>query len=99
MFSDRLSGKITANVAAFERRPRGWPDISGSQPGLARAIPCEIHLGIPSGKNGYFESELGIESAMVDQHDIQAQIDRKRALTPALAEQVSGHSPPEWLIE
>jgi hypothetical protein len=36
---------------------------------------------------------------MVDQHDIQIQIDRKRAVTPALAEQVSGHTPPEWLIE
>ena len=36
---------------------------------------------------------------MVDQHDIQTQLDRKRAVTPALAEKVFGHTPPTWLIE
>jgi hypothetical protein len=57
-------------------------------------------LGIPSGEKGILKSELGIiESAMVDQHDIQTQLDRIRAVTPALAEQVVGYTPPEWLIE
>lgn len=35
----------------------------------------------------------------MDQHEIQAQIERRRVCASALAEQVAGQSPPEWLIE